>query len=149
MKRVITIIAIICFYVWPLILWGVSYVQLESINWTLPLIFIMILIHLCCWVVATGIWYYISLQKPKKRVVRNGRDTTQNPLDYVIIFLIMGLCISSCNNEPPIEIVSCGRDYQIDVLMDTMYVYDEDRFVGKILINWKSSLDSLLMEDNL
>lgn len=40
------------------------------------------------------------------------------------------------------------RDYQIDIHMDTTWLYDGDRLVGRVITD-ESPLDSLIAEDNL
>lgn len=42
------------------------------------------------------------------------------------------------------------RDYQIDIYNDTIWLYDRDRFVGKVVVDRKnySPLDTLINFDN-
>lgn len=39
-------------------------------------------------------------------------------------------------------------DYQINIHMDTIWLYDGSRLVGKVLNTWNSPLDSLILKDN-
>lgn len=42
------------------------------------------------------------------------------------------------------------QDYQIQLHMDTVWIYDYDRLVGKFVNEqWDSKLDSIIMKDNL
>jgi hypothetical protein len=41
------------------------------------------------------------------------------------------------------------RDYQIELHMDTLWVWDYKRLVGKYITNWKNQIDSILLKDNL
>lgn len=41
------------------------------------------------------------------------------------------------------------RDYQIDLHMDTVWIYDHDRLVGRFTnTTWNSQYDSIIMKDN-
>lgn len=40
------------------------------------------------------------------------------------------------------------RDYQIELFMDTVSVYDGRRLVGKYRTNWKNQIDRILLRDN-
>lgn len=40
------------------------------------------------------------------------------------------------------------RDYELDIQMDTIKVYDGYRFVGKVITTWNSRLDTLILNDN-
>lgn len=40
------------------------------------------------------------------------------------------------------------RDYQIDLHMDTVWIYDGDRLVGRYISNWKNQMDSIILADN-
>lgn len=40
------------------------------------------------------------------------------------------------------------RDYQIEVINDTITVYDVDRIVSRYITRWDSPLDSVIIEDN-
>ena len=41
------------------------------------------------------------------------------------------------------------RDYQIQVHMDTVWIYDRTRLVDKYVSNWRSQIDSVILKDNL
>lgn len=55
---------------------------------------------------------------------------------------IYGLCRINCKpyTQP--------RDYQIDLYIDTIWVYDGERLVSKYVTNFKSQMDSVLLDDN-
>ena len=40
------------------------------------------------------------------------------------------------------------RDYQIQLHMDTVWVYDGDRLVGSYLSTWENQIDTILINDN-
>lgn len=41
-----------------------------------------------------------------------------------------------------------SRDYQLELYMDTVWVYDGDKLVDKYTSNWNTHLDSVLLRDN-
>lgn len=40
------------------------------------------------------------------------------------------------------------RDYQLELHMDTVWIYDGDRLVDWYISTWNSQLDTILMNDN-
>lgn len=40
------------------------------------------------------------------------------------------------------------RDYQIDLYMDTLWVYDYKRLVGRYTTNWRNQIDTIILKDN-
>jgi len=40
------------------------------------------------------------------------------------------------------------RDYQLDLYMDTVKVYDGGRLVGSYVSNWNSQMDTIIINDN-
>lgn len=40
------------------------------------------------------------------------------------------------------------RDYQIDLHMDTVRVYDGQRLVGSYISTWKNQMDTIILNDN-
>lgn len=56
-------------------------------------------------------------------------------------------------------LMSCGvtrrtytramRDYQIELHMDTVWIYDGNRLVYMYLSNWTNQMDTAIMKDNL
>lgn len=40
------------------------------------------------------------------------------------------------------------RDYQIELHMDTVWIYDGDRLVGSYISDWENQMDTFLIEDN-
>lgn len=41
-----------------------------------------------------------------------------------------------------------GRDYQIEVYNDTVWLYDGQRLVGSYISTWKNQMDTILLNDN-
>lgn len=41
-----------------------------------------------------------------------------------------------------------NRDYQLELTMDTIYVYDNQRLVSKYVTDYSTKLDSILLKDN-
>lgn len=39
-------------------------------------------------------------------------------------------------------------DYQLDLHMDTVKIYDGDRLVGSYISNWNNQMDSIILKDN-
>lgn len=56
-----------------------------------------------------------------------------------------GNCVCDGLGCPPI----LPRDYQLDLHMDTVWVYDGDRLVDRYITTWGTHLDSVLLKDNL
>lgn len=63
-------------------------------------------------------------------------------LIIVIAFSISGIRITKDKQS------SIYTDYQIVIYNDTIWLYDDNRFVGKCITNWNSNLDSLILIDN-
>lgn len=40
------------------------------------------------------------------------------------------------------------RDYQIDLHMDTVRIFDGQRLVGSYISNWNNQMDTILLKDN-
>lgn len=83
---------------------------------------------------------------------------------YIAILcgLLLGIIITveilkdKDENRCPYEGAECPnvhkylQDYQIQLHMDTVWIYDYDRLVGKFVNEeWDSKLDSIIMKDNL
>lgn len=68
--------------------------------------------------------------------------------------LVAGMCFGAytTRQEEREEAVSRSakhmRDYQIDLYMDTVWVYDGQRLVGTYLSNWQGQIDSIILKDN-
>lgn len=58
------------------------------------------------------------------------------------LICVYGLC--QINSKPYTPL----RDYQIDLYKDTVWVYDEERFVGRYTSDFKGQIDSILLDDN-
>lgn len=56
--------------------------------------------------------------------------------------------LGECPNPQCINSDSLFRDYQVEIYMDTVWIYDGHRLVGKYTTNWSSQLDSILLADN-
>lgn len=41
-----------------------------------------------------------------------------------------------------------GRDYQIDIHMDTVRIFDGQRLVGSYISTWANQMDTILLNDN-
>jgi hypothetical protein len=75
----------------------------------------------------------------------------------VIAFSVIGYQRKPNNeNKCPYEDAECPnvqeylQDYQIKLHMDTVWIYDYDRLVGKFVnTKWDSQLDSVILKDNL
>jgi hypothetical protein len=71
----------------------------------------------------------------------------------VIFFLGLLICLGTTiwyaskvtSLTIPIKFVK-ARDYQVEILNDTMYIYDNQRFVGEVKM--QSDLDSMIIQDN-
>ena len=79
----------------------------------------------------------------------------------IIIACIFSIAFASCSvenvaNKCPYEGAECPnaqsylRDYQIELHMDTVWLYDGDRLVGQFINSTpNSTLDSIILKDNL
>jgi hypothetical protein len=56
--------------------------------------------------------------------------------------------ISKTQKEEKANVKKLMRDYQIELHIDTVWIYDGDRLVGRYVSNRNTSLDSLIMKDN-
>jgi hypothetical protein len=56
-------------------------------------------------------------------------------------------CDSMCECDG-MECLVLKRDYEISIYMDTLWLWDGPRFVGKYTTNWKNQIDELLLKDN-
>lgn len=41
-----------------------------------------------------------------------------------------------------------AKDYEIQLHMDTVWIWDGDRLVGRYITNWQSQMDSIIIDDN-
>lgn len=76
----------------------------------------------------------------------------------IVIACIIAFYLAQAKGENrcPYEGAECPnvhkylQDYQIQLHMDTVWIYDYDRLVGKFVNEeWDSKLDSIIMKDNL
>lgn len=82
--------------------------------------------------------------------------------DYTILTLLICFLLAiagsmvSCKNaarEPIYNVKMCvqyvpARDYQIDIVEDTLLIFDGNRLVGKIPFEDSTSIGSLIVGDN-
>jgi hypothetical protein len=64
--------------------------------------------------------------------------------------LILALFLPSCISMKKYNRLM--KDYQISIHMDSVWVFDKGRFVGKFIHNdssWNNGYDSIIMKDNL
>ncbi len=64
---------------------------------------------------------------------------------WLYCFILGLICVGlmKCNNNKEVK-----TDYQINLHGDTVFVFDGERYVGKIVSLYNSPLDSLLLNDN-
>jgi hypothetical protein len=56
-------------------------------------------------------------------------------------------CDSQCECDG-MECLIYKRDYEITLYMDTLWLWDGPRLVGRYTTNWKNQIDELLVKDN-
>lgn len=59
----------------------------------------------------------------------------------IIAAMLTGFAIHKYKPKQP-------RSYQLQIYNDTMWLYDGDRLVSKVLNRWNSPLDSAILKDN-
>jgi hypothetical protein len=58
------------------------------------------------------------------------------------------LIVLACTTRTPV--VPCQMlDYQIELHNDTVWIYDNGRYVGQYITDWKQQIDTILLKDNL
>jgi len=77
-----------------------------------------------------------SIYVPDKFTGHMCRDTTHRTCD--------GFC--ECDG---MECWVHKRDYEVDVYMDTLWLWDGSRLVGRYTSDWGNQIDTLIIKDNL
>lgn len=64
-------------------------------------------------------------------------------------------CIDSthnrCDGECECDGMNCWilkRDYEVDIYMDTLWLWDGPRLVGRYTTNWRNQIDTIILKDN-
>lgn len=84
-------------------------------------------------------------------------DNQRMALKYLVISNTQPHVCSDSTHERCIHFCDCRgtecivhkRDYEIELHMDTVWVYSTDRLVGWYVSNWKNQIDSIFIKDNL
>lgn len=61
---------------------------------------------------------------------------------------ISAILYAACDVIPEDKYHPVPRDYQIDIYMDTVWVWDGPRYVDMYITDWKSKLDTIMLDDN-
>lgn len=82
-------------------------------------------------------------------------------MKILVTVLLIVMCVNAFiwmytkyKRECPYEGLECPncqpylRDYQIQLHMDTVWIYDGNRLVGRYTSDWSNQMDTILINDN-